>query len=228
MIDTLVDCGWQINWAKSDLVLSHEKEFIGFRIDLVHGGQGRIRLSESRSDRIVHQIGSLYNRRSSSPRGLASWTGGIVSGKSALGMVALLFTKHSYAWIQIQCDIGGWETWDKDAVVPELVKGELRVWKLHFEEWNGSAIWVTGDPSWVQAQDASDRAVGGWIGIFSGTVPMSVKGREIPVSWPDPIVRAARSLEQHDRAESSTYRELWDILFMFESFGHIMQDSWVI
>ena len=47
MIDTLVDCGWQINWAKSDLVLSHEKEFIGFRIDLVHGGQGRIRLSES-------------------------------------------------------------------------------------------------------------------------------------------------------------------------------------
>ena len=101
------------------------------------------------------------------------------------------------------------------------------MWKLHFDEWNGSAVWVTGDPSWVQAQDASDRAVGGWIGIFSGIVPMSVKGREILVSWPDPIVRAARCLEQHDRAESSTYRELWAILFMFESFGHIMQDSWV-
>ena len=110
-----------------------------------------------------------------------------MSGKSALGMVALLFTKHSYAWIQIQRGIGGW---DNDTIVPELVKGELRVWKLRVYEWNWGAVWVTSDPSCVQARAAFDRAVGGWIGIFPGIVPMSVKGR--PCSESSQVSRATR------------------------------------
>jgi hypothetical protein len=49
------------------------------------------------------------------------------------------------------------------------VRDEIKVWRNWLHKWVRKPLWSDGlPPVWVQAQDASDTGVGGWLGHLGG------------------------------------------------------------
>ena len=83
----------------------------------------------------------------------------------------------------------------------------------------------------LMAQDASDSAVGGWLGIFNGERSVvDGKGRQHwvgKVSFDSEVLEAAGRLERQDLVLSSTYRELYALYFMVRTFVLQLGGKWV-
>lgn len=220
-------CGWSVNYPKSSLELTHVKEFIGFLIDTVGEGEGLLSPSVSRQNKIMETASSLLQARRVSARVLAQFTGYIVSLRPCLDPMALMFTRHLYVLIRRLEEQYGWDWWylweDNDPA-----KHELGVWLTNFQRWKARGIWSSGEPHLVQAQDASDTAVGGWIGELGGAGVGIVRGIAHRFWMPDSVEMAAARLSDLDQAQSSTHRELWAVWFMFSTFAESrLRDQWV-
>ncbi len=226
-IRTLLGCGWLINWAKSDLDLTLEgKEFIGYIISTK--GQGSLSPSEARCSKLLLAVDSALQARTVSPRRVAQATGHIVSLRPCLDPMALLFTRHLNIWIQRVVDQFGWD-WRE--VLDGEAREELKVWKGWFPHWKTRPLWPRGEPEMLMAQDASDTAVGGWLGVFNGE-RKEWDDKDRPhwvgeVSYEDGVLEAVGRLEKQDLVLSSTYRELYAVFFMIRTFGHLLKGRWV-
>jgi hypothetical protein len=78
------------------------------------------------------------------------------------------------------------------------------------------------EPDMLMAQDASDRAVGGFVGsVESVSDRVEPKGRMIECCHPEieSCLNAFALLPAWERDQSSTYRELWAVWFMFSTFA---------
>lgn len=89
-------------------------------------------------------------------------------------------------------------------------KDERRVWIHHWERWRRKSQQACLEgrysPQLIEAQDASDTAVGGWIGVFVEPQTYTVKGKEHRVSFPRDVERAAGSC-----ADCWLLRLIWDV-----------------
>ena len=163
-VDTLLGCGWLINWPKSDLNLSQrDKEFIGYLISTE--GQGSLSPSTARCSKLISAVSAALEARTISPRRVAQAVGHIVSLRPCMDPMALMFTRHLNIWIQRAVDDRGWD-WRIE--LGEEARRELRTWKGWFAKWKTRTLWPRGTPELLMAQDASDTAVGGWLGVFNG------------------------------------------------------------
>jgi len=226
-LDTLIGCGWLINWAKSDLTLSLEgKEFIGYIIGTK--GVGSLQPSTSRCEKFLAAVSSALEARTISPRRVATAVGHAVSLRPCLDPMALLFTKHLNIWIQSTVDQ---HSWDWRAELSGEAKHELKTWKGWFGKWKVRPLWPEGEPEMLMAQDASATAVGGWLGIFNGECrSLDNKGREHwvgVVDFEEEVLEAAGKLAIWDIVLSSTYRELYAVYFMILTFKVTLSGRWV-
>jgi hypothetical protein len=226
-IDTLIGCGWLINWDKSDLTLSQEdKEFIGYLISTK--GVGSLQPSSSRCKKLLGAVSLALKARTIAPRGVAQAVGHIVSLRPCLDLVAMLFTKNLNIWIQTVVGESGWD-WRQR--LSEGARDELKVWLNWFQEWKSRPLWPQGEPELLMAQDAGDNGIGGWLGIFNGESRVSDdKGREHfmgEILWEQGVLEAAGRLARHDMVLSSTYRELYAIFYMVMTFKRVLFGRWV-
>jgi hypothetical protein len=103
--------GWRINFGKSELNLSHLKEFLGYLIDTMGGGAGALSPSPSRQLKLKGAVSRALRARKVSPREVARVVGYIVSLRPCLDPMAMLFTKHLNIWTQRSLDRypGNWD-----------------------------------------------------------------------------------------------------------------------
>jgi hypothetical protein len=226
-LDTLIGCVLMINWIKSDLELSQtRKEFIGYRISTI--GAGCLEPSEARNTKLMDAVQFAIQARTVSPRQLAKVTGHIVSLRPVLDPMAMMFTRHMNIWIQSVSDVFNWD-W-RTTLSPEA-KEELKIWKGWFSQWNAAPIWKQGSPDLLMAQDASDVAVEGWLGVFRGTKGQTDhKGNNHWVGlvhFSEEVLEAAWRLERQDTTLSNTYRELYAVYFMIITFSKKLAGKWV-
>ena len=226
VIATLVDAGWFINWGKSMFDLSLEAEFIGYRIGTA-GPQGYLEPSVARVGKLVSGLDTLAKARTVSARKVAQVAGYIVSLRPVFDPMALLFTKYMYIWISRSLEVRGW---DYRLELGEEVKIEVRVWRKWLDTWVRKPLWSGGSPPvWVQAQDASEGGVGGWLGHLGGLgVEFDHKGRGHVVGFPREVLEAVGRLDRWDREQSSTYRELFALFFMIDSFKELVKGSSIL
>ena len=226
VITTLLDAGWFINWEKSKFELAFEAEFIGYRVG-TEGPQGYLEPSESRVVKLVQGVDLLLRARTVSARKVAQVAGYIVSLRPVFDPMALLFTKYMYMWISKTTEVRGW---DYRLELGEEVRVEVRVWKTWWSRWVRKPLWSGGAPPvWVQAQDASDDGVGGWLGHLGGLeVQNDKKGRGHIVGFPREFLEAVGKLDKWDREQSSTYRELFALFFMIDSFKELVRGSSIL
>jgi len=226
-LEILQGCGWLINWSKSDLNLTQEgKEFVGYIVSTV--GQGSIRPSVARCQKLLAAVSLALEARTISPRKVAQASGHIVSLRPCLDPMALMFTRHINIWIQRVVDQSGWD-WRE--VLGDEARRELRVWMGWFPQWCVRPLWREGEPEMLMAQDASDTAVGGWLGSFNGERSVTDnKGRQHwigEVAYEEGVLEAAGRLHAQDIVLSSTYRELYALFFMVKTFAHLLGGKWV-
>jgi hypothetical protein len=226
-IDTLIGCGWLLNWAKSDLNLSQkDKEFIGYLISTQ--GAGSLQPSEARCNKLLTAVSLALKARTITPRKVAQAVGHIVSLRPCLDPMALLFTKQLNIWIQTAVDVSNW---DWRTQLSEGARHELKIWKGWFQHWKSRPLWPQGDPELLMAQDAGEQGVGGWLGVFNGVSRMSDhKGRNHIVGevlLEEGVLEAAGRLARQDLILSSTYRELYALFFMVNTFKDILAGRWV-
>jgi hypothetical protein len=226
VIRTLVDSGWFINWVKSEWELSNRAEFIGYEV-CTEGPLGSLRPSKSRVEKLELGVNRLLGSRTVTARAVAQVAGYIVSLRPVFDPMALMFTKYMYIWISRVSDDRGW---DWRVPLEGEVREEIRVWKTWLVKWVSKSIWPESHPPvWVQAQDASDKGVGGWLGKLGSMVrELDDKGREHIVSFPRDVLEAVGRLDRWDQEQSSTYRELYALVFMIESFKNLIRDSSVL
>ena len=219
VIDTLVRCGWIVNWAKSSFEPSQREEFIGYQVSTALPA-GSIQLSESRWIKLVAAVDRFKLKSAVCARDIARVAGYIVSARPVFDPMALLFTREMYVWVQGMVDSRGW---DWRAGKSEGLQTELLVWAAHLAEWKVRPLFnVTAEPDMLMAQDASDRAVGGFVGsIESVSDQVEPKGRVIEVCHPviASCLEGFALLPPWERCQSSTYRELWAVWFMFSTFA---------
>jgi hypothetical protein len=225
VIETLVDSGWFINWVKSHWELSKQADFIGYRISTE--GLGYKEPSASRVDKLAKGVDWLLKDRTVSARRVAQVAGYIVSLRPVFDPMALLFTKHMYIWISQVSESCGW---DRRQVLDGQAREEVRVWKTWLPRWLRKPLWSDGvPPVWVQAQDASDKAVGGWLGHLGGMdLQTDFKGRSHIVGFPSTVLEAVGRLDAWDQEQSSTYRELYALYFMIDSFKEVVRGSSIL
>ena len=118
-----------------------------------------------------------------SARDIARIAGYIVSARLVFDPMALLFTREMYVWMQGMVDSRGW---DWKAGRSEGLQTELLVWFAHLSKWQIRPLFnVAVEPDMLMAQDASDRAVGGFTGaVESVSDRTEPKGRVIEVCHP--------------------------------------------
>jgi hypothetical protein len=226
VIETLVDSGWFINWVKSKWDLAREAEFIGYVVGTA-GPLGYLQPSESRMDKLEKGINRILKARTVSARLVAQLAGYIVSLRPVFDPMALLFSKHMYIWINRTVEAWGW---DHRVEFQGEAREEVRVWKVWLFRWIRKPLWADGKPPvWVQAQDASDTGVGGWLGRLGGLdLETDKKGRTHIVGYSSEALEAVGKLDKWDQDQSSTYRELYALFFMIDSFKEIIQGSTVL
>ena len=223
VVSTLTGCGWRVNWKKSSLVPSQREEFIGYQVSTALPA-GSIELSDSRFVKLRDSVTRLKSKSSVSARDIARVAGYIVSARPVFDPMALLFTREMYVWVQSVVDSRGWD-WRCEK--SEGLQTELLVWFAHLPDWRVRVLFsVVSDPDFVVVQDASDRAVGGFVGtVESVSDAVEPKGRVIELCHPviESCEEAFALLPPWERAQSSTYRELWAVWFMFLTFAQRLQ-----
>jgi hypothetical protein len=225
VISTLVDSGWFINWAKSNWELSQKADFIGYSISTV--GLGYKEPSAARVDKLSKGVDWLLSDRTVSARRVAQVAGYIVSLRPVFDPMALMFTKHMYIWISRMSESCGW---DRRGELVGEVREEVKVWKTWLHRWLRKPLWSDGcPPVWVQAQDASDTGVGGWLGHLGKMCRQTdFKGRSHVVGFPTEVLEAVGKLDKWDQLQSSTYREMYALYFMIDSFKEVLRNSSVL
>jgi hypothetical protein len=226
VIETLVDAGWYIDWVKSNWELSLEAEFIGYIIG-TKGPLGYLEPSKARVNKMEKSIDRILKARTLSARLIAQLAGYIVSLRPIFDPMALLFTKHMYIWISRVVEERGW---DFRVEFSGEVREEVKVWKTWLITWIRKPLWSEGEPPvWVQAQDASDKGVGGWLGKLGGLgIELDKKGRSHLVGFSEEVLEAVGRLDRWDQEQSSTYRELYALFFLIDSFKEIIKGSSVL
>ena len=223
-VKVITSLGWVINFEKSELVVSRVVGFIGYTIDTVGRGQGLLSPSLKRDEKLKSAVKHALRARQIAPRVLAQATGHIVALRPCLDPMAMLFTRQLNIEVARAVDSTGW---DWRVKLGEGAREELKIWLACYEGWKAKPIWVTGQPTKVQAQDASDTAVGGWLGDLSGSAIAHAKGQGHRIWFTQQAKMAAGRLEKQDLVMSSTYRELYAILFMVRTFRDDLAGHWV-
>lgn len=226
VIETLLGAGWFVNWEKSDWTLSQCLEFIGFQFSTASPG-GWLQPSVARSVKLRDGLSTLMAARYVTARKVARVAGYIVSLRPVFDPMALLFTKHMYIFVTRISDERGW---DYRTTLEGEARSEVKVWVDWLDRWIRKPLWSDGQPPvWVQAQDASDVGVGGWLGKLGGlTRELDRKGRSHTVGFPREFLEAVGRLDQWDRVQSSTYRELFALYFMIDTFKEVVRGSSIL
>ena len=225
------DAGFALNIAKSHFDPEPEQEFIGYLVNCsLHWGNshiGYLAPTEKRLNSLTGLALKLVKRwYRVQPREMARVSGFVVSMRPVYDPAALCFTKYVYVWIQSLIDSG--HTWDSHHALSPEARAELQVWIDYAVTWCRKALWRSTGTVWVAAQDASDTAVGGWFGLFGGTESVRVCKRnrrgEYKVSmhtvwYTEEAQIAIKKLSFRDRDESSTYREMYGVLFIVKTFA---------
>ena len=95
VIDTLVKCGWIVNWAKSGFEPCHREEFIGYQVSTALSA-GSIQLSESRWIELVDAVSRLKQKSAVCAKDIARVVGYIVFARPVFDPMTLLFTREMY------------------------------------------------------------------------------------------------------------------------------------
>lgn len=238
MVRTLfTDAGFALNIAKSHFEPAHEQEFIGYLVNCsLHWGLGHIGYISPTVKRL-NSLTSLALKLAKrwyrvTPREMARVSGFVVSMRPVYDPAALCFTKYIYIWIQSLIDSG--HSYDWHQPLSTEARAELQVWIDYAVAWSRKALWRSASTVWIAAQDASDTAVGGWFGLYSSSASVSVGKRtrkgeyklsQHTVRFTAEAEIAIRKLSYRDRDESSTYREMYGVLFMVKTFANRAANS---
>ena len=106
-----------------------------------------------------------------------------MSARPVFDPMALLFTREMYVWVQGMVSSRDWE-WRAGKSKGLQIK--LMVWFAHLSEWQARRLFnAAAEPDMLMAQDASDRAVGGFTrAVDSVSDRTEPKGRVIEVCHP--------------------------------------------
>ena len=174
------DVGFALNVAKSHFDPEAEQEFIGYLVNCsLHRGLGNIGYlapTEMRLYCLVALAKKLYQRLYRvTPRELARMAGYVVSLRPVFDPAALMFTKYMYIRIPSLVDNGSNDDWHTH--LSSEAQFELQVWITYAVTWSKKTLWRSASTVSVAAQDASDTAVGGWLGMFGGCESVLVRKR---------------------------------------------------
>ena len=196
--------GFVANVEKSHWEPSQELTWLGFTVNLA---LGTIRTSEERVKSLVSALSYVSQKLPfTSARKLANLTGKIMSTKWVLGDITHLKTRHLYRVIDSR------RTWDKTISLNQHWQAirEIIYWKNNFKSLNVRRLNSHTVPTVTVASDASAYGLGAHTYVDSKEV----------------IVHKSFSPEEINT--SSTYREVFAILYALSALKHIHKGQTIL
>ena len=163
------------------------------------GVQGVVIISEPRLKKYLVHIDKVLADPKVSARDLASLVGKIISMSAVLGNLSSIMTKHC------QMSVAAAQDWDTPSPLDRYCIVELEFWKDSLRRLNSRDLFSCNPPFISVYSDASDVACGDHI-----------LGKDIC---------AHRMFTNAEPTQSSKYRELASILFVFKAFRPFLSSS---
>ena len=191
LLSTLTRLGWLINWEKSSLQASSQKEFIGYVVITQNAdGYPMIKVPATRIRRLRHDIRCTLGRSTVTARVLARITGQCIAMTKAI-VPGKLLLRNAYRLL------GRRSGWDSPLLLDSPTRDDLTWWYHALESWNGRPIKTKP----VEAQLVPDASQTGWGAVLNGK-------------------QAAGYWDKQVAQMPSNYRELLAILLAIKAFEH--------
>ena len=197
--ESIKNSGFIENSEKSQWIPLTSLEWLGIILDLKTKTYS---ISEKRITSILVALEKIFNTSYVTARQLASCVGKIISTKFVLGDVTRLKTRSLYKVIIQRA------SWDSSFNISyyHYAIDELLFWKLNIKALNNRLIFNYSVPSLKVFSDASAMGIGA---IVCDKV-------------------CYRNLNEPERNESSTYRELLAILYAVRAFDSVLEGNFVL
>jgi hypothetical protein len=203
VVKDLRELGFYVNEEKSVLEPAQECTFLGIIINTL---TEEFKVTPARAMKLMRDLRKLLepSTRAVTARTLFSIGGQIGSMKAALGQAAMLFSRSFYRLADTR------HSWNSYLRLTEDVRAEARFWVAHFDIWNGKRIWnyspIHAVSIWTDASGT------GWGGVTKDFGTLEAHGL-LP---PDVFFT------------SSTFREIYGILCVLQSFGEYLRDRRIL
>ena len=195
--ESLARSGFIANVEKSHWDPSQELTWLGITVDL---GAGTLKISQEREESIMSTLGFITHKLPfTSARKLANLTGKIMSTKLVLGDITQMKTRHLYRVIDAR------KAWDKTLSLNQhgWAISEIAYWRNNFRCLNVRKLNQHTVPTVTVASDASAYGLGAHTRVGS---------KEFIVH---------KSFSQKECGTSSTYREVFAILYALSALKNI-------
>jgi hypothetical protein len=193
LVTTLEKLGWIINYDKSSLTPSFEKEYIGYKIS-THGTPV-LKVPSDRVKKLKRDIKRALTKDTISARVLARIAGQCVSMTRAV-LPGKLLLRDTYRCLSNR------KHWDDILHLNTATRSELLWWAEALQSWNGAPICKSP----ITCQIATDASQTGWGAICHNT------GKTAAGYW-------NKDLSQ----QPSNYREMMAVLLSLHSFKHLQK-----
>ena len=206
LVHTLQDLGLYINFVKSDLCPSNQKEYIGFVINS-EGPNGCpwIVIPRKKITKLKSCIRVALGKDYISARALARICGLCVSMCKAI-IPAKLKLRNAYRLLASR------KSWADLLYFTPAARKDLHWWFAALAGWNGAPIQIRTP----QLQIATDASQSGWGGIILNSEIDGQIGQSASGLWPESIAH-----------EPSNYRELLAIILTLDAFKGMVTDKCV-
>ena len=157
----LASAGLIVNDVKSQWIPAKCIIWLGFKLDLE---QGRLRIPESKLQRLQNQLSKTDGFQPIPAKALASIISKIVALSPALGLVTHLMTRSLYTVLNSK------GSWCQLLVLSLEARDELLFWQRQIKVFNGQSIWPSPSAVRVVYSDASNTGYGGYCVEHGGHV----------------------------------------------------------
>lgn len=188
----LSNAGFTLNFEKSQLSPTQLGKWLGFVIDT---NEFKLFVPEDKIARLKKVIYNITTKNLVSAREISKVAGMIMSMKPAIGPLTQLLTRNMYHFIDEKL------LWDSIHPLPKNVLTELDFWLKNINLYNGFQIKKNCVISKVVYTDASNHSYGGFVMTRLGN--LIAKG----------------SFNNHQKEQSSTFRELMAVRQVLQSFS---------
>ena len=189
--------GFVTHIEKSQWIPSRSLEWLGFIVDL---DKGEFSVPQNKLDALKCQLQAISKVPGVPARQLASVIGRIMSMSLALGPVTRLMTRKLYFLLNQKT------AWCQYLPLSLDAKQELAFWLERITEFNGQNIWPKPSAMRVVYTDASDTGYGGYLVEHGNLVANG--------QWAN-----------DGEKQSSTWRELWAVRLVLESFQTLLKNE---
>ena len=168
LLDTLEQCGWQVNFEKCQLQPSTNAVCVGFALS-THGSRGPwLKVLPSKLRKLHRTIKQCLSRNAITARSLARIIGQCVSMTRAIVPAKLLLRSVYHVLVTRN-------NWESLLALSPQVRNDLNWWLSPLKDWNGALL----HNRTIEVQMEADASEKGWGGVLGnseagGNWPLSV------------------------------------------------------